>query len=337
TTGMACITDHLVCNINREDGLPDNVISTIVPDDHGSFWIYSDRGIIRASRRNLIDFAMGRTRHVDCSIYDGLESLKTIDTSEIEATGCKTPDGRIWFPSPQGVIMIDPANLPSNPIAPPVHIERLRINGTEFTNSAPHSTIRPGRGELEFEYTGLSYIAPQKVQYRYQLEGYDPQWVEAGTRRSAFYTNLKPGTYRFHVQAGNADGVWNTVGDSFTVDLPPYFFQTATFKVIGSLLAVAALMAVYAWRVRHLHHIQQKLQDANEVLESNVRKRTAELAEQRNMLRILIDHLPDNIFVKDMQSRIVLNNVAHAHNLGAENPDAVVGKSDFDFFPKELA
>jgi PAS domain S-box-containing protein len=335
-TGIARINGNQICNITRNDGLADNFISAIVPDDRGDLWMHSSRGILRASRQNLNDFAGGKVHQVECSVYDGLESLKTIDTTDVEGTACKTANGRIWFPSPQGAIMVDPANLPANPVPPPVHIQRLRINGIEFSSSA-HAGIKPGRGELEFEYTALSYIAPQKVQFRYRLEGYDPQWVDAGSRRSAFYTNLKPSKYRFHVQASNADGVWNTAGDSFEVELPPHFVQTATFKALAGLLAVAALLGVYIWRVRHLHHRQQKLQNANDALESKVRQRTAELAEQRNMLRILIDHLPDNIFVKDMQSRIVLDNIAHARNLGAENPDAVVGKSDFDFFPKELA
>jgi PAS domain S-box-containing protein len=336
TTGISRIKDNQIRNITRENGLEDNNIRAIIPDDRGDIWMHSTRGILRVHRRSLNDFADGKIGKVECVLYDGLEAVKTIDTADVESDGCKSADGRIWFPSPQGAIMIDPAHLPINGIAPPVHIHQVRVNGKSFAggSSVP---VRPGNGDLEFEYTALSYIAPQKVQFRYQLQGYDHDWVDAGNRRSAFYTNLKPGRYTFHVQACNVDGIWNTTGDSLEVQLPPHFYQTKAFTFLALIFGVTSLFGVYGWRVKHLQNRQQRLQETNEMLESGIRERTRELAEQRNLLRTLIDHLPDNVFVKDTKSRIVLDNLSHSRFLGAEKPEAVVGKTDLDFFPPDLA
>src|SRR5208283_1210671 len=115
---------------------------------------------------------------------------------------CKSLDGRIWFPNPNGVVEIDPAHIPASQIAPPVHIERVRANGREFVRNQ-NPVVPPGQGELEFHFSATSFVAPQKVQFRYQLEGYDKDWVEPKDRRLAFYTNLKPGRYKFHVIAAN--------------------------------------------------------------------------------------------------------------------------------------
>ena len=370
-SGLVRIKEGRVCFACCDHGLPDHNINSIVPDDYGSLWVQSSRGIFRLNRRQFDEFAEGRRSRLECDIYDGMESVKTTDVGQLESSGCRTADGRIWFPSPRGAIMIDPGLLCSNTVVPPVHLQQVRANGVEILNPN-HPRLRPGYGELEFAYTALSFINPQKVQFRYQLEGYDPAWIDAGQRRSVVYGNLKPGRYTFRVQACNADGIWNRAGDSVQVELPPRYFQTAWFRVVCGLAGLAALAGLYLWRVRHLGNRQRQLQQINERLESRVRGRTADLAhanealreevqahkqaeaqlkavilqreqaetalaDQRNMLRTLIDHLPDNVFVKDLDSRVVINNLAHARALGFESPLAAAGKSDLDCFPEPIA
>jgi signal transduction histidine kinase len=173
--------------------------------------------------------------------------------------------------------MIDPANVASNSQPPTVSIERVRINGREYRPDQ-EPVLEPGPGNLEFDYSALDYQAPQKVQYRYRLEGFESEWVDAGTRRSAFYTNLKPGTYRFQVQACNADGVWNTTGTSFSLKLPLRFYETLAFRA-GSVLALLSF-GTYVWRSQHLRRRQEQLQQARDLLETKVRERTAELRNQ---------------------------------------------------------
>ena len=335
-TGLARIKDGRVRNIDQSHGLADNIIRAIVPDDHGDMWLYSSRGFLRVSRRSLNDFADGKTNRVDCVVYDGSESVKTIDTSDVEYTGCKTADGRIWFPTPPGAVMIDPNHIPTDTVPPHVHIGQVRVNGAEQTGPAA-TPARPGRGELTVQYTALSYIAPQQLRFRYRLEGYDSDWVDGGSRRSASYANLRPKRYTFVVQACNADGVWSRTSERFEFNLPRHYYETTWFSVICSLLGVAAIFSGYGWRLRRMARKQRTLQKANEVLESRIRERTAELAEQRNLLRTLIDHLPDSIFVKDTQSRVVIDNVAHAQLLGLHNPAEAVGKTDLDCLPREQA
>ena len=287
-TGMARLKNNQIRNITRTNGLFDDFVFAIVPDDLGYFWMDSVRGIFRVSRQNLNDFCDGKTDQVKCEAYDGLEMVKTFDKTDQEWSGCKTKDGRIWFPSPQGAVMIDPANLHVNPTLPPVYIRQVRVNGIELKDKKV-SAVPQGKGELEFQYTALSYVAPQKVQFRCQLEGYDQGWIESGSRRAAFYTNLKPGRYTFRVIACNADGVWNKAGDSFDIELLPHFYQTIWFYLGCAVLASAVLMGVYGWRVRHLNRKQLELQKARELLEAKVEERTAELEAQKTQLESEIE------------------------------------------------
>jgi ligand-binding sensor domain-containing protein len=172
-TGIIRLKDNQVRGINRENGLFDNNIYSIVPDDAGSLWVDSGRGIFRVSRQSMNDFADGKTSQVECVAYDGPESVKPTDKIDSqEHVACKTPDGRIWFPSAKGVVVIDPARIPINRIAPPVYIDRVRANGSELARSE-RAIVSPGKGELEFLFNALSFIAPEKARFRYQLEGYD--------------------------------------------------------------------------------------------------------------------------------------------------------------------
>jgi C4-dicarboxylate-specific signal transduction histidine kinase len=166
-----------------------------------------------------------------------------------------------------------------------VHIRTVRINGKEMDVTAERVVAPPGKGELQFHYAGLSYITPQKVQYRYKLDGYDKDWVPADTRRSAFYTNLKPGSYGFEVQACNADGVWGATATGFTVELLPHYYQTVWFVVLAGLLGIVALIGISGWRLKRLRRKQKRLQAAHDQLEAKVRERTAELAESNSSLK----------------------------------------------------
>jgi PAS domain S-box-containing protein len=336
SSGLARINGRQIRNITRNDGLLDSFIYALIPDDHGSFWINSSSGIFRVSRKSLNDVADGKATQVDCKPFNGLEAVKSAETTEVEYSGCKTLDGRIWFPNPLGVVMIDPTNLFTNPIPPPAHIQHIRANGVLVTG-ASRVRIPPGNGQIDFEYTAPSFIAPEKVRFRYRLEGYDPDWVDAGSRRSVYYTNMKPGAYRFHLQACNADGVWNKTEDAFGFELLPRFYQTAWFLALCVGLGVGSLIGFYAWRMKHLLAKERQLQKANEVLESKVNERTREVAEQRNLLRTLIDTLPDHFFVKDVRGRVVVDNIAHARMLGVKSPDDAVGRTDFDHLNAELA
>jgi ligand-binding sensor domain-containing protein/signal transduction histidine kinase len=277
TTGISRIRGREIRNIRRESGLLDGHIWAMVPDASGNFWVDSNSGIFAVKRQDLNDFADGKISHVNCVAYNEPPAIKPADKYGQEQSACRSLDGRVWFPSSRGLVMVNPTNIPVNTLPPLVHIARLRANGrdTTLTNGI---RIPPGRGELEFQYSGLSYIVPQKIRFRYQLEGYDHEFVEADNRRMAVYNNLKPGRYTFHVNAANADGIWSQTGDSLALELLPSFYQTAWFYFLCAVAGLSALGGIYAWRVRHLTRRQIALQKTRDLLETQVASRTAELA-----------------------------------------------------------
>ncbi|MFO1476400.1 MAG: two-component regulator propeller domain-containing protein [Verrucomicrobiota bacterium] len=283
-TGLARCKDGKMSFITRANGLFDNVLYCLVPDDAGYLWAHSSRGFFKVSLKSLNDFVEGRAGHVDSIAYDGLDAVKTAERMPDQMNGCKTADGRIWFPTTLGLAVIDPTNINPNLVPPPVYIQNVWANGRELADKDA-AVVRPGKGELEFHYAGLSYVAPQKVQYRYKLDGYDHDWVQAGTRRSAFYTNLKPGQYRFLVQACNADGVWGAATAAYSVELMPHFYQTLLFRISLGILPAVLAVGIYVWRVRHLQRKQRQLQEAHDHLERKVQERTQALAETNSSLK----------------------------------------------------
>ena len=283
-TGIARLKDGKLRNITRDDGLFDNIINAIVPDDYGSLWVDSSRGFFRVSRQATNDFADGKTTQVKCESFDGLDAVKSADKFQQQICGCKTPDGRIWFPTSLGVVMIDPTNITANTVPPKVHLQNVRANGREV-DPYDLAVVRPGNGELEFRYAGVGFLAPLKIEYRYKLEGYDLGWVAAGGRRSAFYTNLKPGKYTFQVQARYKDDEWNLSAARAHLELTPYFYQTFWFLISLSLGILAVIFSIYVWRVRRFRGRQIQLQRARDQLEAKVIERTSELAASNLSLK----------------------------------------------------
>jgi PAS domain S-box-containing protein len=276
-TGIARFKGGRLQQITPQQGLPKQFIYAMVPDKLGNFWMDASGGILRASQSELNAAADGTTDHVRFRVYQGENAVKTTDKGAQEYSGCRSLDGRIWFPSTKGIVMIDPANVPSDLRAPAVTIERVRINGREYQPDQ-EPILEPGPGNLEFDYSALDYRAPQDVRYRYRLAGYDSDWVNAGERRSAFYTNLKPGRYQFQVQACNADDVWNTAGAGFALELPRRFYETIGFRATGTVAVLG--FGAYVWWVWHLRRRHIQLQRTRNLLESTVKERTAELRNE---------------------------------------------------------
>ncbi len=287
-TGIARLKNGIITNINAVDGLPDERIYAIIPDNFGYFWISSERGIMRAARQNLNDFADGKISRVQCELFDGLESIKFNDRTDQECSGCKTLDGRIWFPNPQGTVMINPRTYFTNPICPPVSIREILVDGTNLLDRS-HPVINGRAGRIEFLFSALSYISPRSMKIRYQLEGWETDWVDAGPGRTAVYNKLQPGKYAFHVQAANADGVWNTAGDTVELELPPPFYETAWFVGLCAIAAVLSVFGAFRWQGRRMDSRQRKLREERDRLEARVSERTHELAGANSSLRAEID------------------------------------------------
>ncbi len=261
-------------------GLPDNKAFAILEDARGYLWFSSNKGVFEASRQDLEDYTEGKRSSVPCTLYgetDGLLSPECNGGSQ--PAGCITPDGRVWFPTLRGVVAIDPLRHASSGPPPLVSIESAAVNRRIVPLGS--EVVRPRlKGEVEIQYAGLCLSAPRKVRYRYMLEPYDREWVEAQGRRQAFYTNLPAGRYRFLVKACNEDGVWSTPPASFSFVLDPAFYRTTWF--LGILLVAAFLLgwAIFALSVRSVH--ARAL-----ALERLVDERTAQLAEANARLEQL--------------------------------------------------
>jgi signal transduction histidine kinase len=170
-----------------------------------------------------------------------------------------SPDGKLWFANGTVLQQIDPLHLSRNPVLPPVHIEEIVADRKEYQIQKDLPLPALTR-ELQISYTALSFVVPQRVQFRYRLEGWENEWQDAGTRRQAFYTNLRPGTYRFHVIACNDDGLWNDVGDVISFTIAPAYYQTRWFEFLCAAVLAVALWVIYLFRLKHAtSQIQERL------------------------------------------------------------------------------
>jgi signal transduction histidine kinase/ligand-binding sensor domain-containing protein len=231
--------------VGKKQGLSDNVICDIEDDGHGYFWISSYNGIIRVSKVELNQCADGKTNSVHCITYGMSDGMPTLECSGgLQPAGCKTADGRLWFGTSRGLVMVNPLEVNANTLPPPVAIEKLLVDGEPATDEDPlvsRLEISPGQHRIEFQYAGLSYTAPEKVRFKHRLDGLDADWIEAGTRRAVDYNYIPPGNYTFHVIACNNDDVWNESGATFAFTILPHFWQTVWFRALG--LAGATLLA----------------------------------------------------------------------------------------------
>jgi len=245
--GLNRLKDGKFSVVDSAQGLPNDVIGHIEDDGKGFFWISSHGGILRASKKELNDCADGKTKSVHFLAYGINDGLPTIECSEgLQPAGCKTADGRLWFPTSKGLVVVNPNEVRINQLPPPMALEEFLVNGQPVTNLGSHPKIPPDGSRFEFHYTALSFVAPEKVQFKYRIEGLEEDWIDAGAKRVANYSFLPPGNYTFRVIACNNDSIWNETGVSLPFTLLPHFWQTWWFRVLGGL-ATATLAGSIAW------------------------------------------------------------------------------------------
>lgn len=192
-----------------QDGIFHDGAYVILEDVHGNFWMSRNKGVFSASKQALSAVMDGRAATVMPTVYGTADGMRSGEANGgTQSSGWKSRDGRIWFPTLKGVIVIDPNHSSLNQHVPPVVIEQVLVDGKPIAIDEKVA-LPEGSEKLEFHYTALSFIAPDKVKFKYLLEGFDKNWIDADTRRVAFYTNIRPGKYRFRVIACNNDGLWN--------------------------------------------------------------------------------------------------------------------------------
>jgi signal transduction histidine kinase len=229
--------------VEKESFSPDETsIRAILEDESGHLWFATGNGIARCDS----DGEASCTRWIEFGAADGLRSRETATNSHPSAW--RSRDGHLWFATPKGLVEVDPAHFPVNTVPPPVALERFAVDDVALRTTDSLLRVNAGHVHFQFDYAGLSFTAPQKVRYRFMLEGFDRGWTEAGARRSAYYTNIPPGRYTFRVQAANNDGLWNTEGAALAFELRPHFYQTLWFYAL--LLAAAVGIVVLLLRLR---------------------------------------------------------------------------------------
>lgn len=258
--GLCRLQRGSLSRLTSRQGLFDDIIFVILEDSAGWLWMTSNRGIFRIAKQDF-DIATrqsgGRLTCIQYGLADGLHSSEC--NGEFQPAGCKTRRGYLWFPTVAGLAGIDPVSIRTNQVPPLVEIEQL-VSGRQAFRPVTPLIFPTGRRDLEIQFTGLSLTDPQRVIFRYFLEGYDAGWTEAGTRRSAFYTRLPPGDYRFRVQAANEDGIWNRQPAEVRFTIVPRFYETGWFYLLAVLVSGTLVFLAYRWRIARLKQRELELQ-----------------------------------------------------------------------------
>ncbi len=270
--GLLQFRDGQFTRYGKKEGLPDNVICQILDDGRGNLWLGSHQGVFRIGKSELNDMAQGKARFVSCVAYgrsDGLPSLEC--SGGYQPAAWLGQDGKLWFTTAKGAVWVQPEEIRPNLLPPPVVIEEVLVDGqTKSVGKAGETgsalpglppamlEVPPGKHQFEFRYTGLSLVSPDRIQFRYRLEGADADWIQAGTRRFAHYNFLPHGDYRFHVIACNSDGVWNEAGTALAVKILPHVYETWWFRVLVGMV----ILSVVAGTVRHTatRRLHQKME-----------------------------------------------------------------------------
>jgi len=270
--GLSRRKNGRISTITTRDGLFDDVAYVIVEDDRGNLWMTCNKGIFRVAKQELNDFADGKLARVTSTVYGVADGMKAAECNSGSPAGLRTRDGRLWFSTVKGVAIVNPADVATMHQAPPIELERVVVNGQAYDPRRVLDLDR-GKGHLEFYYAGLSLTMPDKQTFRYRLVGYDANWVQAGARREAFYTNIPAGSYQFLVTASTGGGEWNAKPQSIEVRLRPYFYESFWFYTLTGLSLLGLVAGIVRLRLRQIKARERELRQL-------VDERTAALRQE---------------------------------------------------------
>ncbi|MCA1636850.1 MAG: histidine kinase [Acidobacteria bacterium] len=294
-SGLSLFRNGAFTNFNVNNGLFSDGVFAILPDARGNFWMSSNQGIYRVNRQQLVDFADGKISSIVSTAFGKSDGMLNAECNGgRQPAGIRAADGRLWFPTQDGVAIIDPEAVTSNPLPPPVVIESVKIDNVLSEPSASEDgfskfTIQPNQNNLGIQYTGLSFIKPEHIQFRYRLEGLDKDWTNAGTRREVYYPYLPPGKYTFRVIAANSDNVWNEQGAAIEIVVLPPFYRTAWF--IGLTIFGLALIGFVLYK-RRISELKRKQTAQEEFSRSLI---NAQETERRRIAAELHDSLGQSL------------------------------------------
>lgn len=290
------------------NGLFDNKIYVIIDDGFGNLWMSSNKGIFRVSKKELNDYASGKIKAYNCFAYGVEDGMKNSECNGgVQYAGIRASSGKLLFPTEEGLVVVNPYYIKKHKDPPPVYIENLKINNSSIKLNK-NIKVPVGEGKIEIYFTAIDFLVPNRVKFKYKLVGFDKNWVDAGNRRSAFYTNIPYGDYTFKIMACSDEGVWNKKGASVSFYLRPKFYQTEWFYLLCVLSLIGLLYLGYRIRLKRL--IKQKYE-----LENKVTERTASLLNEKLKLertelkfRSVTESATDAIVGLNSEAKIILWN-----------------------------
>jgi signal transduction histidine kinase/streptogramin lyase len=258
--------DRKWSDLTTRNALPCDTVQDLVNDKDGGLWLHLTCGFVHISKRDVEAWSRNTTIRLELKLYDALDGARA-GRGNFEPGHARTANGQLWFATGSVLQMIDPQNLTHNELPPPVHILGMVA---DYKTIGHLSDVRlPAlTRDIRIDYAALSLVTPEKVRFRYALWGVDKDWQEAGSRREAYYMNLRPGRYQFQVIACNDDGVWNQQGAMLDFYIAPAYYQTNWFRALCVVVFLFLLWAAYQFRVRQLAH------QFNRTFEARVSERT---------------------------------------------------------------
>jgi ligand-binding sensor domain-containing protein len=236
--------------LDARNGLPCIDIISIMRDNQGAFWLNSSCGLFKITASEMSRWRERPDINVAFTMLDVLDGMHP-ELGLFQSHVAKATDGKLWYVNEDGLSAVDPNNLYENKTPPPVHIEGVIADRVSYRLQDGLRLPALTR-DLEIDYTALSFVSPQRVRFRYKLENYDRDWHEAGTRRQAFFTELRPGNYQFHVIACNNSGLWNDVGATIYFAIKPAYYQTVWFRLLCVVVAMGILWVLYFFRLKQV-------------------------------------------------------------------------------------
>jgi signal transduction histidine kinase/ligand-binding sensor domain-containing protein len=253
--GLSRLKDGHIVTLSSGNGLPCDAVHWAIEDDAGSMWLGMPCGLVRVARADFNAWAAdpgkagGTIRATVLDTSDGVRNRAAANPQG--PLVAKSSDGKLWFPGLEGISVVDPRHLPFNKLAPPVHIEQITADRKTYA-AGTKLRLPPLVRDVQIDYTALSLVAPEKMRFRYKLEGRDRDWIDAGNRRQAFYSDLPPRNYRFRVAASNNSGVWNEAGAFLDFGVAPVYYQTRWFQASCAAAVLLLLAVLYQLRLRYL-------------------------------------------------------------------------------------
>jgi len=289
--GLAFLKQGHFQMLSAADAVPFRGVSGIVETADGSLWLSESRGVIEIPSAEVRSALRDASYKVRYQLFDFADGLPGAIQQVATPTAVEGTDGRLWFATSGGLVWVDPGHIQKNLLPPPVYVSSVSAHGKEYTDLT--SLNFPARTRtIQITYTALSLTVPERVQFRYKLDGMDQDWQDPGARREAIYTNLGPGKHRFQVIAANSDGVWNKTGAILDFSIAPAFYQTEWFVLLCCAMALVLAWFVYVWRMR--------------VMEARLESQfSARLAERTRIAQELHDTLLQGFLSASMQLHLV--------------------------------